>query len=194
MTLQVVRAGRHALYHRVRVVHGGTGKPLAALRASLRDPVWHGWTLQRKGPDVLLSTSERFEAARPASTEVEIVLDDPVAAARFPAVDGRRGVARVTLARDADADVELTLQPDPVRLEVALVRRDGTPRAGLTNVQARNTPHTVPLAETAAGSGVYGADAAWRPGSYRIFVGGTQRGALAVDYRRAVTRVRLIVP
>jgi hypothetical protein len=61
-------------------------------------------------------------------------------------------------------------------------------------VEAQNGTHPVPLPETPATSGRYAASAVGRPGSYAIFDGGAQRGAVAVDYHRAATRVRLIVP
>ncbi|MGZ8715482.1 MAG: hypothetical protein ACXWYO_00055 [Gaiellaceae bacterium] len=192
--MQIVPVERRAAYHRVRVVHGGTGKPLEPIHARLVEPAWHGWLLRVRGSDVILSTLDRFAGDRPPSTELEVRVGDPVTAARFPLVDGVRGVGTISLLRDATVEVDLSLVPEPVRLEVDLVRRDGTARAGLADVEAQNGTDTVALPETTPGSGRYAASAVWRPGSYRISAGGAQRGAAAVDYRRALTTVRLIVP
>lgn len=194
MRLQRVHVERRAVQHHVRVVHGGTGKPFPTFTAELLPPVWQWWTLRKVGADVVLSVLDRHLAERPAATVLAVRIDDPVVAARFPEVEpGVRGVQTVSLAA-ADVEVELVLAPSPATLEVDLVKKDGSPVAGSGGVEARANGDTVALAEDPAVPGRYTATAAWRPQPYRIFDGSNPRGSVAIDYRKAVTRGRLIVP
>lgn len=194
MNLQRVHVERRAVQHHVRVVHGGTGKPFRDFTAELLPPVWPWWTLRKAGADVVLSALDRHLPDRPVATALEVRIDDPVAAARFPEIGpGVRGLQTLSLAA-ADLDVELVLVPEPATLEVDLVKKDGTVVAGRNAVQARANGDTVTLAEDPAVPGRYAATSAWRPQSYRIFDGPNVRASVAIDYRRAVTRVRLIVP
>lgn len=194
MTLQRVRVERRAVLHHVRVIHGGTGKPFGEFTAELLPPVWPWWTLRKVGTDVVLSALDRRLADRPAATALEVRIDDPVAAARFPELaPGVRGVETISLT-PADPEVELVLTPGPATLEVDLLKKDGTAVTGRPAVEARANGDTVALAEDPAIGGRYAATSAWRPQAYRIFDGSNLRGSVAIDYRRAVTRVRLIVP
>jgi len=194
VSLQRVHVERRAVHHHVRVVHGGTGKPFAQFDAELVEPVWPWWRLRKVGADIVLSALDRHLPDRPAATALEVRIDDPVAAARFPEVaPGVRGVETLSLT-PADTEVELVLAPEPATLEVDLVKKDGTAVTGRPAVQARANGDTVALAEDPAVPGRYAATSAWRPQSYRIFDGTNLRGSVAIDYRRAVTRVRLIVP
>ena len=193
-TMQRVHVERRRVHHHVRVVHGGTGRPLATFSARLVPPAWQWWTLRKAGADVVLSALDRHVAGRPATTGLEIRVEDPVTAARFAESEpGVRGVETLTLA-PADTEVELVFAPEAVRLEVDLVRKNGNAVTGSTNVEARANGHTETMAEDAATPGRYTATAVWRPQPYRIFDGPSVRGTVAIDYRRAVTRVRLLVP
>ncbi len=194
MTLQRVHVERRAVQHHVRVVHGGTGKPFEGFVAGLTAPAWRGWSLRKVGADVVLSALERDLPRRPPATTLEVRIDDPVAAARFPEISPGVHGARTLTPAPADAEVELVLAPDPVGLEIDLVKKTGAAVTGRTGVEARANGHTVALAESAATPGRYAATSAWRPQPYRIFDGPNLRGTVAIDYRRAVTRVRLLVP
>ncbi len=193
MTMQRVPVERRAVQHHVRVIHGGTGKPLERFVAELVPPVWPGWSLRKVGADVVLSTLDRHLPNRPATTALEIRVDDPVVAARFPeARPGVRGVGALSLT-PADAEVELVLAPGPAGLEIDLVRKSGGPATGRT-VEARTNGDTVALAESGSVPGRYAGSSAWLPQSYSIYDGANLRGSVAIDYRRAVTRVRFLVP
>jgi hypothetical protein len=178
------------LLHRVRVVHGGTGAPYARVTARLVDPTWPHWRLGRRGADVLLSADAVFAGREPPTTLIEVASTEEQLLERF----ARNGVAQLVVRQGQDADVALTLAVEPVQLEVALTKQDGTPRTGRT-VEARSGAVTVALAEV--GGGVYRSAAGlWDPAlqPYGIFVNGTKVTSSSLDYTRPVTRVRVIDP
>lgn len=182
------------VYHRIRVVHGGTGRPYARFEAALTDPVWPHWLLRARDADVVLATHDRFAADRPATTSVELHVTDLFLLERF----ANRGVATIVVRRDLDADVTLTLTPTPATLEVELVNRAGAPHTGLTVAAESTGGFSVPLPEIT--SGIYrSAATTWPPGlqPFRITYGVgavLSPGQVAIDYTRPVTRVRQIAP
>lgn len=180
-----------SVVHHVRVVHGGTGLPYGQVEARLAEPAWPHWLLRRRGADVVLAASGRFAADEPAQTALEVSVADERVLERF----ANGGVADVVLHQGADRDVDLVLQPTPVALEVAVVDRNGAPRTGRT-VQARSNG-TVVAALPEVGGGVYrSAPTTWDPQHqpFRIYVNTKLRGQTALDYERAITRVRVVDP
>jgi hypothetical protein len=183
------------VYHRIRVVHGGTGRPYAGIEAALTDPVWPHWLLRVRGADVVLATHDRFAADRPANTPVELHVTDLLLLERF----ANNGVAAITLRRNLDTDVTLTLTPTLVTLEVELVNRLGAAHTGLTVAAESTGGFNVPLPEVTPG--IYRSAAAMWPPALQPFritdgVGAvlSQPGQVAIDYTRPVTRVRQIAP
>jgi hypothetical protein len=182
--------------HRIRVVHGGTGRPYPLVAARLAEPAWPHWHLRRRDADVVLSADVARLGDEPASTTVEVTLTDSAALERFT----QRSFA-ATLQQGADLDVTLTLTVQPVVLEVVLTKPSGQPAAN-AQVEARatdngNTLLTVPLPAAAAGSNVYrSAATSWDPAlaPFGIYVGGAKRATVALDYTRPVTRLPLIEP
>jgi hypothetical protein len=177
------------MLHHVLVVHGGTGRRFDRITARLVDPVWPYWRLRRRGADLVLSTETRWEPKLPATTSVEVAVADDSLLERFQ----NSGTAQVVLNRGTDADLTLTLVPEPVVLEVVLTKQDGTPRPGRT-VEARGNGDVVALT-AAAGSNVYRSPArAWDPAQqpYGVFVAGQKQASVSLDYTRPVTRVKVI--
>jgi hypothetical protein len=181
---------RLVVRHRIRIRHGGTGRPFDDVRARLLDPAWPHWLLRLRGADVVLAAEERFASDLPATTDVEVAVDDPRLLERFQ----NGGVVTKTLRRGLDGDVEVTLDPVPVSLEAAVVDRGSAPKTGRT-VEARGNGTVVALPETSPG--VYrSAATTWNPQQqpFRIFVDNQQRGQAALDYTRPITRIRIIDP
>jgi hypothetical protein len=181
---------RLVVLHRVRIRHGGTGRAFENVRARILDPVWPHWILRLRGADLVLAAEERFMPDLPPTTEVEVAVSDPRLLERFE----NGGVVKRTLNRGADDDVELRLDPVPVRLQADVVDRSSKPKAGRT-VEARGNGTVVPLPEV--DPGVYlSAATTWAPSRqpFRIFVDNQQRGQAALDYTRPITRVRIIDP
>jgi len=181
--------------HRIRVVHGGTGRPYPDVTARLTDPVWPHWVLRVAGADVILSADVARLAGEPATTAVEVSVADPAALERFTA-----RTYTATLGAGADLDVTLTLTAAPAQLEVVLVRPNG---AAAPNRAVEAVPGgaaagpAVPLPAVAPGSNIYrSAPTSWDPARapFVINVDTKRRGSVAPDYARPVTRVRLIEP
>ena len=181
---------RLVVRHRIRIRHGGTGRPFDDVRVRLVEPAWPFWVLRLRGADVVLAAEERFAADLPANTDVEIAVDDAALLERFE----NRGVAKRTLRRGQDEDVEVRLDPVPVALEAEVVDRSAKAKEGRA-VEARGNGTVVAMSEVAPG--VYrSAATTWAPSRqpFRIFVDNQQRGQAALDYTRPITRVRIIDP
>jgi hypothetical protein len=184
------RLSRRMIHH-VRVIHGGTGKPLARIRAHLTEPAWPHWALRQRGADLVLSTEESMEARLPATTDVEVSLADESQRGRFE----NSGVETVTLNRGADEEVTLTLEPLPVSLEVSLSKKDGSASTGRT-VEAQSGGVTVSLPEV-GGTRVYrSAPTTWDPAKqpFGIYVDGQKQSSVSLEYSSPVTRVKVIDP
>jgi hypothetical protein len=180
----------HRLAHRVRVVHGGTGRPYERIDARLTDPAWPHWRLRVRGADVVLSADARRLPDEPATTTVAVQVTDLAMLERF--ADG--GATTVALARGDDEAVTLTLEALPDVLEVRVVDADGKPRTGRTvTASGKDNGHVVPL--PAADAGVYrSAATAWEPARqpYVIHVNDQRRGTVAFDYARPLTRIQVV--
>lgn len=185
------RAEMLRLRHRVRVLHGGTGRPYDRVSARLAEPAWPHWVLRRRGPDILMSAYDHLADTLPPSTTVEVRLADPAVKERF--VLGEEP-ATVSLASGADQFRELVLEPVPVSLEVRLRSPNGTPAKNLA-VAAQAESETVPLPETPADSGVYAeGPRAWKPEPYAIRVEGDIRRTIGLDYSKSTTSVQFTYP
>jgi hypothetical protein len=180
--------------HRIRVVHGGSGKPYPAVRAALAEPVWPHWRLDLKGADIVLSAALERLPDEPATTTVDVWPTELAQLERLTADH-----FTTTIARNADVNAVLTLTAAPSMVEVVLVGADGAPRPSKT-VEARpkgNGSPAVPLPAASSGSNVYrSAPFTWNPAHapYAIHVGGTKRGVVTPDHTRAITRIRVIDP
>jgi hypothetical protein len=184
------RLSRRVVHH-VRVMHGGTGKPLERIRARLVDPAWSHWAVRQRGADVVLSTEERLEPRMPATTDLEIELADESRRGIFE----NSGTETVTLNRGADEEVTLTLDPRPVSLEVSLSKNDGSASTGRT-VEARSGGVTVSLPEV-GGTRIYrSAPTRWDPAKqpFGIYVDGQKQSSVSLEYSSPVTRVKVIDP
>jgi hypothetical protein len=192
MSVLAVAERRRA--HRIRVVHGGTGRPYPEVRATLAEPAWPHWHLAVKGADVVLSADTARLVDEPATTTVEVTLTDLTVLERFTAPS-----FSTTVSRGGDLDATLTLTPRPSVLEVVLVKTDGSERTGRT-VTARpkgNGAPAIPLPGVTSGSNIYrSAPHVWDPAlaPYVIDVNTNRRGSVVPDHNRAVTRIRLIDP
>jgi hypothetical protein len=178
--------------HHVRIVHGGTGRAYDRVEARLVEPAWSGWVMRLRGADLALATYARLAGDEPAQTDVEIVVTDEQALERF----ANGGVAQLTLQSGAAQDSELVLAAAPVALQVNAVDKLGQPKPGRT-VEARGNGTVVPLPEDPQRPGVYvSAATTWDPAlqPFRIFIDNQQRGQVALEYERPITRVRIIDP
>ena len=200
---EILETSSHRLHHRVRVIHGGTGEPFDRIRVRLEEGSWSGWRLERRGPDVLLSTDEAIVDRRPAQTRLEISVPAEIRP-RFadcpPSVEEYGDpVRRVALDRDDHESVVRELEPAPSELVVEVRKPAGGPVTGAT-VEARATGDTAALTEELAdggsGTGTYRSEIrSWRGNPkppYEIFVNDQECGAFRIDHLSAETRLRVI--
>jgi hypothetical protein len=188
-----------ALRHRVRLVHGTTGAPIAPIALG---PVTLalGWAARVVGPDVIItaSTTDAAPPTDPAPAAVDVIVTDGTLADHLAlppaAADQPPNSVRVTLGAP---DVQVSVDPVPMTLTIVLSAQGATTASSGKTVVVRGTSGTtIALPETAT-PGTYRSTArTWtadhHPGDLRV--NGQSVRKVAVDVTHADTRIHVVDP